>query len=78
MPDKRGEGLRREFNPRKTWWMSAFGARIQPVDVPYWLNRSAEILVSSVFRGRSLSCLPTAFRSTPGHRPFKQSSRYDP
>jgi hypothetical protein len=35
--------------------------RIQPVDATIWLNRSAGVSKFSVFRGRSLSRLATAF-----------------
>ena len=40
---------------------AALGLRLQPVDATHLLNRSAGVLNSSVFRGRSLSCLATAF-----------------
>ncbi len=41
--------------------MAAKGLRFQPVDATHWLNRSAGVLYSSVFLGRSFSLLATAF-----------------
>ena len=40
---------------------AATDRRIQPVDATIWLNRSAGVSKFSVFRGRSLSRLATAF-----------------
>ena len=40
---------------------SALPLRFQPVDATHWLNRSAGVLKSNVFLGRSLSCRATAF-----------------
>ena len=39
---------------------AALGLRLQPVDATHWLNRSAGVLKSNVFLGRSLSCRATA------------------
>jgi hypothetical protein len=40
--------------------LAACGVRLQPVNATHWLNRSAGVLKSKVFLGRSLSCRATA------------------
>ena len=41
--------------------IAALRLRFQPIDATHWLNRSAGVLKSNVFLGRSLSCRATAF-----------------